>query len=83
MHGTIKRVETKAGKVDRQICGYNTNNITMIVKVTNQKIRQSPEPTTQNNPQYVTQWQPVEHLFTNSCLNLPKKENLRDILNLS
>ena len=60
-----------------------TNNITMIVKVTNQKIRQSPEPTTQNNLQYVTQWQPVEHLFTNSCLNLPKKENLRDILNLS
>ena len=83
MHGTIKRVETKAGKVDIQICGYNTNNITMIVKVTNQKIRQSPEPTTQNNLQYVTQWQPVEHLFKNSCLNLPKKENLRDILNLS
>lgn len=83
MHGTNKRVETIAGKVDRQIFGYDTKNITMIVIVTNWKSRQSPEPTTQNNPQYVTQWQPAEHLFTNSCLNLPKKENLRDILNLS
>lgn len=83
MRGTNKRVETKAGKVDRQIFGYDTKNITMIVIVTNWKSRQSPEPTTQNNPQYVTQWQPAEHLFTNSCLNLPKKENLRDILNLS
>lgn len=83
MRGTNKRVETKAGKVDRQIFGYDTKNITMIVIVTNWKSRQSPEPTTQNNPLYVTQWQPAEHLFTNSCLNLPKKENLRDILNLS
>lgn len=83
MRGTNKRVETKAGKVDRQIFGYDTKNITMIVIVTNWKSRQSPEPTTQNNPQYVTQWQLAEHLFTNSCLNLPKKENLRDILNLS
>ncbi len=83
MRRTIKRVRTNVGKVDRQIAVMISIIITMIVIVPNWECRQSPESTTQNSPQYVTRWQPVEHLFTNSCITLPKKVNLRDLLKLS